>query len=144
MMKQLFTCGDRAQDLIYWAEKIEAIGSAISVIDSFDGDSKHVLGDVICDYAEALKTVLSVHYSDFCDAIGNAKSMELVEIEQEYSRIKNLDQRVSVTDDIQKTLEKVQEFKAKVSSIFDIEADLKNRLSNNPKKNKENIIKEAV
>lgn len=132
-MNQIFTCGDRAQDLIDWATRIEAVGNAIEAIGAEDGIwCIPILGGVIYDYASAMKTVLNAYYPEMVKVVGDFEFPALVEIEDNYERLEWLEDKGNhqlANDLINETLEKVQKFKKSISSIFDIEEGLKKRIN---------------
>lgn len=132
-MNQIFTCGDRAQDLIDWATRIEALGGAIEALETEDAIwIIPVLGGVIYEYASAMKTVLNAYYPEMVKVVGNFEFPALVEIESKYERLERFEdegRHKQANDLIQETLEEVQKFKKRISSFFDIEEGLKKRLN---------------
>ena len=132
-MNQIFTSGDRAQDLIDWATRIEAVGNVIEAINPEDNVwCIPILGGVIYEYASAMKTVLNAYYPEIRNIVGDFEFPALVEIEGKYERLEWLEDNGNhkmANDLIQETLEEVQKFEKRISSFFDIKEGLKKRLN---------------
>jgi hypothetical protein len=63
-----FFSGDRAADMMGWSEKLEAIGMMITAL--AEESEKHIvldgygdrIGNIVCDYAGALRTYINEAY----------------------------------------------------------------------------------
>lgn len=129
-MYRLFSNGDRAQDLIDWATRVEALGIAIEGLDSDDYQNViPVLGQIVHDYGSALRSILDLEYSNIYKAIGKCDDPDVIDIEQSYKRARIVNVNSSKpsmrTEEIQEVLEKIEAFKKKVSPVFEIESELK-------------------
>jgi len=131
-MEQIFTSGGGADDMLSWASKLRVMGGVIEELgneEDVDGWIAEGLGQIIFDYAQALEATLTEFYPEIRNAIEDFEFPALVGIERDYKKIKNYNECPAKNDLIKENLEKIQEFKEKVSFVFDIEEKLKNSLN---------------
>jgi hypothetical protein len=129
-MYRFFSNRDKAQDLVDWAARVEALGLAIEALDCEDYQNViPVLGQIVYDYGSALRSMLTLQYSAINQVIGECGDPDIIDIEQSYKRVCAIDANApgsSIrTEEVQEALEKIQAFKDKVSPVFEIESELK-------------------
>ena len=130
MMEQLFTSGDRAQDVLDWIENIECLGGVIEMLAecsdpmALDWHGGRI-GKIIGDYSRAAKLTLDVSYFSIRQALGKHHSPSLAKIDIDFKRIKEGCPPVPRKEErINEVLEEIQEIKKQFSFIFDIEQEL--------------------
>lgn len=126
----IFTTGDRVQDLIEWARKIGSLGCVLEGMSQageydlagwYGGD----LGSIIKDYSMAIETVLSsAPYMDLLKVFGDYKSPMLAKVSTDFARIKKEEPSHYRSQKINETMSDIQKIKKAVSFIFDIEQEL--------------------
>ena len=147
-MEQIFTSGGggvEANDMLGWASKLRVIGGVIEELgnkEDADGWMAEGLGMIIFDYAQALEATLTAFYPEIDNAIKDCEFPALVGIERDFKKIKSLHECPAKNDLIKENLEKIQEFKDKVSFVFDIEEKLKNLTDGNGKRHHTTILRE--
>jgi hypothetical protein len=132
-MEQIFTSDERAADLIGWAEKLNGLGGLIEALGccNDDGLDRHfgMLGQIIVDYAHAIKVTLSAVYPELDELLEGFETISLGGIDSKYKQLKRMRECPHRQTMIKEKLEEVQGIKEKVSIIFDMEKDLKKMLN---------------
>lgn len=130
-MTQIFSSGERAQDLIAWAKKLDCLGGVLEALGHTNeqemlGWYAGGVGSIIRDYAQAIEAVLSaVSYDDLLEVIGEYESPALAKINADFMQIKDLGPSRYRDQQIKDSLFEIEQVKETVSFVFDIERELK-------------------
>ena len=133
-MKQFFNADLTADDVISWVRKLACLGGTIETLAEL-GDKECLnwygqgLGSIVVDYADAIQKTLNELYPEISDFLEKYESLQVAEIDREYSRIKGMPDSPCKKERINENLEKIREFKDSISLVFDIEEKLKNGLN---------------
>lgn len=93
-MDGLFTSGNRADDLLDWANKITGLGGLLAGIGyhaSQTGDTTivaygEVIGNIIEDYGTAIKKVAEKAYWPINDCFSGCNTIHFAELKREYNK----------------------------------------------------------
>ncbi|MBC2703984.1 hypothetical protein [Desulfobacula sp.] len=129
-MEQLFLTRDRTEDLLGWAAKLECLGNIIAFLgESKDGDlalqyNDGALGNIIMDYAHALKETIRESYPAISKTIDSFDWSNIGAIER--SSKTAIFQRNS--QGIKQNLQAINEVKEKFKHLYALEEVLKKEL----------------
>jgi hypothetical protein len=130
-MTEIFTSGDRANDLIEWAGKLDCLGGVLqSLADSNDTEPLSWygggIGSIIRDYAQAMEALLTaVDYRELLDVLGEHDSPEFIKIDTDFRALKGMPVNAPTRSErIEESLKDIEKVKKTVSFIFDMEKEL--------------------